>query len=213
MTAMEIMSGLIPVYVAYLAATISPGPSNMAIMSVAMSMGRKPALALAAGVVTGSMSLALLAATGLSTILAAYADALFLIRIAGGLYLLYWALRFMKAASSATVMGAQDVGDRAARPYLSLYRWGLLTHLGNPKAILAWIAIMSLGLRPDGPSHALAVIVAGCAVLGILVFCGYALVFSTAPIIRIYGRLRRWLEGMFALFFGVCGIQLLLTRV
>ena len=85
-------------------------------------------------------------------------------------------------------------------------------HLTNPKAVLAWIAIMSLGLRPDAPSHVLPAIVAGCAVLGVCVFVGYALVFSTAPMVRAYQKARRWIEGALALFFGYAGIRLLLSR-
>ncbi|WP_338405350.1 LysE family transporter, partial [Achromobacter xylosoxidans] len=56
-------SHLAMVYGTYLIATASPGPSTMAIMATAMRDGRGPALALAAGVVTGSLFWALLAAT------------------------------------------------------------------------------------------------------------------------------------------------------
>lgn len=60
----------------------------MAIMGVAMSKGRASAITLARGVVTGSMFWAILAATGISTILTAWASAIFAIKVAGGLYLL-----------------------------------------------------------------------------------------------------------------------------
>lgn len=53
---------LILIFTPYLVATASPGPSNMAIMGTAMKKGRGAALALAAGVVSGSMVWALLAA-------------------------------------------------------------------------------------------------------------------------------------------------------
>ncbi|MGG2473858.1 LysE family transporter, partial [Rhizobium sp. BR5] len=74
-------SQLALVYGTYFIATASPGPSNMAIMATAMRNGRLPALALAAGVVTGSQFWAILTATGLSAVLTAYAQALFIIKI------------------------------------------------------------------------------------------------------------------------------------
>lgn len=84
------VSQLALVYGAYLLATASPGPSNMAIMGVAMRDGRRPALVLAAGVMTGSLCWAMLAATGLSAVLATYAQALWAIKIVGGVYSCIW---------------------------------------------------------------------------------------------------------------------------
>ena len=43
-------AGLAVAYTLYAAGTASPGPSTMTIMSTAMHAGRRPALALAAGV-------------------------------------------------------------------------------------------------------------------------------------------------------------------
>ena len=94
---------LLLVYTAYVMAAASPGPANMAIMGIAMSKGRAPAMVLAAGIVTGSLFWAVLAATGISTVLSAYAGALTALKIAGGLYLLYLAYRSARSALSTTV--------------------------------------------------------------------------------------------------------------
>lgn len=82
-------------------------------------------------------------------------------------------------------------------------------HLTNPKAILAWISIMAIGLTPDGPPHATLTIIAGCALLGISIFGGYALVFSAPPVVRLYARCRRAIEGVLALVFAAAGLRLL----
>lgn len=205
---MAYVEHLAMVYGAYLVATASPGPSNMAIMAVAMKNGRKAGLAIAAGIVTGSLIWASTAATGLSTLLATYADALLVIKIAGGLYLLFLA---WKAAKSA-MAPVPAAGKTLEGGHGSLYRRGLLMHLTNPKAILGWIAIMSLGLQPGSPPHILPAIMAGCAILAVLVFGGYALIFSTAPMVQAYGKARRWIEGTLALCFGYAGLRLLLSK-
>ncbi|QRZ12438.1 LysE family translocator [Paracoccus methylovorus] len=174
-----------------------------------MHQGRAAAVALALGVVTGSMFWAILAATGLSTVLTAYAEAIFAIKIAGGLYLLCLAYKSAKSAlsSDARQAKATPLANKA-----TLYRRGVLLHLSNPKAILGWIAIMSLGLRPDAPSYTFQAIIVGCAVLGLLINVGYALVFSTMLMGRAYQKSRRWIEGLLAAIFGYAGIRLLLSR-
>lgn len=200
------------VYATYLLATASPGPSNLAIMGTAMRDGRIAALVLAAGVMTGSLFWAILAATGISAVLATYAHALFVIKIIGGVYLLYLAFRAGRSAlMPASGFASVDAG-RAMPRYRSLYRHGVLMHIGNPKAIMAWMAIMSLGLRQDAPIGTLPAIIGGCIFLGVIVFGGYAIIFSTAPMIALYTRLRRWIEGGLAALFAVGGLTLLASR-
>lgn len=63
----------------------------------------------------------------------------------------------------------------------SLYKRGLLMHLTNPKALLGWIATMTLGLGPQASPAKVAVILAGCAVSSVTILCSYAVIFFTSP--------------------------------
>ncbi|WP_151638247.1 LysE family translocator [Noviherbaspirillum aerium] len=204
-------------YAAYFVGTVSPGPSNLSIMSIAMHSGRKPAVIFAAGVVSGSMFWALLAALGLSALLLSYSNLLFFIKLLGGAYLLWLAAKSARAACRPALdSDSSDSREAALRGDASsgkrLYLKGLGLHLTNPKAILTWLSIVSLALPAGaGTAHALA-IVGGCVCIGILVFGGYALLFSTASARRIYLRVRRWFEGVLALVFAFAGIKLLLSR-
>ena len=200
------------VYATYLIATASPGPSNMAIMGTAMRDGRRPALVLAAGVVSGSLFWAVLAATGVSALLAAYAEALWFVKMAGGAYLLYLAYRAGRSAMGPASGMAAPRADRGPLRYGLLYRQGLLMHIGNPKAILSWTAIISLGIRADAAAGGLPAIVGGCVGLGVLVFGGYAIAFSTASMIALYTRWRRWIEGTLSAVFALAGLKLLFWR-
>jgi threonine/homoserine/homoserine lactone efflux protein len=184
----------------------------MRIMGAAMDDGRKAALAIASGVVSGSIFWGLMAATGVSAVLSRYAQALVVLQVLGGLYLLYLALRAGKAALSLDKDQLRPSDERKATA-ATLYKRGLLMHLTNPKSILAWIALMTLGLDAGSSPHRVAVILLGCAILSVTIFCGYAIVFSTAPMIRLYRRARRWIEGTLAVFFGLAGLKLLLTHI
>lgn len=211
---MENINQLLIVFTAYVIAAGSPGPSNIRIMGVAMNNGRRAGLALAAGVISGSLFWGLSAATGVSALLARYAEALIVLKIFGGIYLLYLAAR--AAQSALTSDPTTTTGPtRAETPpsYGALYRHGLITHLANPKAVLAWIALVTLGLGGDASWQDVATILVGCGVLSVTIFGGYALLFSTAPMIRLYRRARRGIEGVLAIFFGFAGLRLLLSRV
>ncbi|MBD8472053.1 LysE family translocator [Sphingomonas sp. CFBP 8765] len=204
------MHELLLVYTAYVIAAASPGPSNMAIMNVGMGQGRRPALALAAGVITMSFCWGLIAATGLSALLARYAEALVILKIIGGLYLLWLALRSARSALRSN--DAATAMPRVRQSMGALYRRGLLMHLGNPKSVMAWLAIMTLGVGAEASSGRVAAAFLGCVALAVVVFGGYALLFSTPLMVRGYARLRRWIEGALAMVFTGAGIRLLTIR-
>lgn len=82
------LPGILLAYTAFLLSIMSPGPNVLAVMGTSMSQGRASGIALALGVAGGSFCWAVLTATGLSALLASYAIALTVIKIAGGLYLL-----------------------------------------------------------------------------------------------------------------------------
>ncbi|RBO52532.1 LysE family translocator [Rhodovulum sp. BSW8] len=211
---MENINHLLVVFIAYVIAAGSPGPSTLRIMGVAMNHGRQAGLALAAGVISGSLFWGLSAATGVSALLARYAEALIVLKVFGGIYLLYLAVR--AARNAMTPDTAPSTGPARANTPPSpaaLYRHGLIMHLANPKAVLAWIALVTLGLGAEASWHDVATILAGCAVLSVTIFGGYAIVFSTAPMISLYRRARRGIEGVLAVFFGLAGLRLLSSRV
>ncbi|WP_426129283.1 LysE family translocator [Pararhizobium sp. PWRC1-1] len=204
---------LLTVYAAYVIAAGSPGPSNMRIMGVAMAQGRSAALTLALGVVSGSIFWGLMASTGISALLTTYAGALTVLQIFGGFYLLYLAFKAARSALtsneklSPNTLGAEGVTRGA------LYRRGLLMHLANPKSVLAWIALVTLGIGPSASWETVAIILAGCAVLSATIFCGYAIVFSTSTMVALYRRSRRWIEGLLTVFFVFAGLRMLMTRI
>jgi threonine/homoserine/homoserine lactone efflux protein len=206
--AVDVSANLVLAYSTYALGTASPGPSNLAVMATAMNGGRKPALALALGVVSGSACWGLLAAFGLSAVLASYASALFAMKILGGLYLLWLAARSARAAWSVAAIPAPHA-DAAPTSYLRTYLRGAGLHLTNPKAIFVWLSIVSLALPAGAQTRDALPVVLGCAVLGLAVFCGYAIAFSTSGARRIYRSLRRWFEGTLAVLFAYAGFRTL----
>ena len=98
--------------------------------------------------------------------------------------------------------------DSLARYYLR----GLFVQMTNPKAALSWVAIISLGLQANAPWWVAAIIVSGTTVMSVVMHLGYALTFSTEPMVRFYRRARRWIQATLGLFFCFAGMRLLFGR-
>ena len=207
----EFLPGILLAYSAFLLSIMSPGPNVLAVIGTAMGVGRRPGTALALGVGSGSVCWAVLTVAGLSALLAAYAAALTAIKIVGGCFLLWLAYKAFRSAASAQDIDAAALAGpkRSDRGY---YLRGLTVQMTNPKAALAWIAIISLGLQADAPLWVGIVLVIGTGTLSIGIHCLYALAFSTRTMVRLYGRARRWIQGALGLFFGFAGIKLLASR-
>jgi len=208
---LHLSPSLVIAFSAYFLGVASPGPSNLAIMNVAMRDGCKAALILASGVVMGSLTWGLLAAFGLSALLSAWSGALIVVKIFGGLYLLWLAFKSARSAlkkrTPATALPALPV-ERARKLFLR----GLALHLTNPKAIFVWLSIISMALPANASSAQTLPVVLGCVSIGIAVFGGYALLFSTAQARRVYRAMGRWLDGVLALTFGYAGLRILFSK-
>ncbi len=210
----------------YFVGVASPGPSILAIMSVAMNDGRQAALTFASGVASGSFFWAIMATLGVSAIIASLPPLIIGIKIAGGCYFLWLAWRAARSALRApAALTLNQTGAHGSRS--RLYMRGLLMHLTNPKAVLIWMSIVAMGARTSGYGHTSAghatasgpaptgaiSVTAGCMVIGLAVFTSYAMLFSTSRARRAYAACRRWLDGGLSIMFLVAGISLLTMQV
>ncbi|QQM30711.1 LysE family translocator [Martelella lutilitoris] len=207
----QLLGSLALAWAAYFVAVVSPGPATLAIAGTAMSQGRQQAVALANGVLTGSFFWAVLAGAGMAAVVTKLAYGLMALKIIGGCYLLYLAYKSFRAAMRAD---AADMAPKIAGR-LSLgafYRRGLYIHLTNPKAIFAWVSLVSIGLPKDADHGTIILFIAGANIIGFLTFNALALMFSSDVVVRGYRKGRRAIEGTMAALFTLAGLKLLTTR-
>lgn len=201
-----------PAYVAYIINVASPGPANFAIIGMSISQGRRAGLITALGIGCGSFTWACAAALGLAALLRNYAIALEILKVLGGLYLIYLA---WKAYKSARLPDSKVAIGNVRTNYTPRQLWlrGYAIHVTNPKAIFAWLAIISLGLPENAPTAAIVLIIGVCITSSLMIFTGYAMLFSTPHALRGYKAARRWIEGTMALFYSAAGLKLLTSRI
>ncbi len=205
------LPGILMAYSAFLLGIASPGPNVLAVIGTSMSIGRASGVILAIGVAAGSLCWAVLTVLGLSAVLSAYSTALVVIKIGGGIYLLWLAYKALKSAASAHDIEARELAGGQRTPAGYFLR-GVTIQMTNPKAALVWIAIVSLGLQHEAPAWVGVVIVSGTSLLSLILHLIYAIAFSTPLMVRIYSKARRAIQASLGAFFGFAGIKLLTSQ-
>lgn len=188
----------------------SPGPATLSIAGTAMGRGRSYGLAMSFGILAGSAAWGLAAALGVSAIMLSNAWLFEVIRYIGAAYLLFLAIKAMRSAMTPGKAGQER---QISGSHLAVFTKGTLIHLTNPKAILSWGAVYALVLPVGASTADLLAVFAWLYAGSILVFIGYAFLFSSPPMVSAYRRARRWFEGGFAVFFGLASLKILTARI
>lgn len=200
---------LLAILLAALAASLSPGPASLAVAGTSMARGRKAGLLLTVGIMVGSLTWSLAAALGLGAVMLTHAWVFEIIRYAGAAYLLYLAWRSAKSAFSNGEAETKTI-DGGIR---QLIVRGAALHITNPKSILFFGALYSIGIPADASAGQLFLVVAAVGLQATIVYSGYALLFSAPATMRFYLHLRRWFEGLFAISFAFAGLKVATARL
>ena len=187
-------------------AAIAPGPSVMAIMGVSMSHGRRAGFIFTAGCMSGATTWAVLAGLGLSAWLTSYANGIIILKILGGLYLIWMAYKSLISALTADKKPTNNPKFVAKK---NLYSRGLALHLTNPKAILGWAAVITLSQTENGSTPVLIFTLLGCLAITFSIHFAYATLFASRTAMVAYAKARRKIEGVLAAVFGYAGLRLL----
>jgi threonine/homoserine/homoserine lactone efflux protein len=128
-------------YIAYSAALFIaagiPGPGIAALVGRAMGSSTAATLPFILGLALGDLVFLTLAVAGLAFIAQAFGEVFLVIKIAGGLYLLYLAYSFWTSG-----IDPQSVRARRVKQPLAAIGGGFLVTLGNPKTIIFYGALL-----------------------------------------------------------------------
>jgi len=188
-------------------AVVSPGPANLATIGTSMTAGRKAGISMALGTVSTSFFWGSVAAIGLGSLLLQYAVAITVLKILGGVYLLWLALKSFRSAARQSHLQSKQVLLRSS--LTKYYLQGVAIHITNPKPVFGWLATMALGVTENAPLSVYIVLVAGGTLLSLIINISYAVSFSTNTVTQLYDRFHHWFETIFGLMFTVAGLKLL----
>jgi threonine/homoserine/homoserine lactone efflux protein len=163
---------------------ITPGPDMSLWLSRTIGSGRAAGVASFAGTNTGCVIHTLLAAFGVSALIAASQTGFFILKIVGAIYLLWLAVDAVRNGSSLNVKSS-DAGKAGV---LSSFLLGLTVNLTNPKVVLFFITFLPQFISASDPH-----------VTGKLLFLGLYFVVINIPgaLLMILGaeKLVVWLKS------------------
>lgn len=194
---------------------MSPGPDFAFILAQTMRGGRRAGFMAMFGIWTGAFGHVLMAALGLSAILASSVVAFTLIKWIGAAYLVWLGVSaFLSKADD----GGKAGGGEAPLPALdavSIYRQGVLVALLNPKVGIFFLAFLPQFVVPGaGPTslqlllHGTLIIVMAAMIEPILVLAGDGITGK----LKQNRKLGQWLERGLGAVFVALGIRLVLLE-
>ena len=119
---------------------LTPGADTMYILGRSIANGRRAGILSALGISTGSLVHTVLAALGLSVLLAESQLAFSIVKYLGAGYLIYLGIKSIAAKPAEQLLLEQHGGaQKASRIYWS----GILTNVLNPKVALFYLAFFA----------------------------------------------------------------------
>lgn len=125
---------------------LTPGNDTIFILSKSVGQGKKAGIISVLGIGTGSVVHTLLAAFGLSVIIAQSMLLFNLIKYAGAAYIFYIGYRMLSGKAELDMSAAKD---ESKVNYRKIYRDGVITNVLNPKVALFFIAFLPQFIDPS----------------------------------------------------------------
>jgi len=194
-----------------IALNLVPGQDFVFIASRSASQGFRAGSVAALGVGAGTLVHIFAAAFGISALLAASANAYTVIKVLGGLYLLYMGLSMLLKRPTTANSVAASLSISCNK---SIFYQGFLTNALNPKVALFFIAFVPQFISSDSSNVSLSFLFLGFVFsFNGLIWCLIVAWFSAniSAKLKHQAHLKRWSNLLAGGLFSYFGINLLLS--
>ncbi|MEM0978511.1 MAG: LysE family translocator [Pseudomonadota bacterium] len=206
----ETVLTLLAAWGALAAAAISPGPNMVAVASRGLGSGRRAALTVTLGIALGGFFWAMLTAYGLGLLFEAYPMLLRALGLCGGAYLAWLGFKGWRSALRG---GGSEIAPKASGGFWGDLGYGLIVTATNPKVALLW-ASLSTFVAGVTETIWITLIFAGVSALVLILIYGtYGLVFSASRMRILYERFTRTADALFGSAFGLLGLGMIIRSV
>ena len=147
MTFLPDLSTLLTYSLACVVLFITPGPDMSLFLAKTMAGGRQAGIAAMLGAMAGCCVHTLLAALGLSALLATSVTAFTILKIVGAIYLLWLAFDAVRNGSALSVKDE----TRADLPFWKTFMVGVGINLTNPKVVLFFVTFLPQFVHAGDP--------------------------------------------------------------
>lgn len=196
----------------HILAAMSPGPDFIFVSQQTISQGRRIGLISSLGVALGLGIHMLYSVLGLAVVIASSTWLLMLIKVAGGIYLIWLGIQGLRARAPQQVGGKvvrqlhHTTNPHATRLWRALRR-GFFCNVLNPKAPVYFVAVFTVVLSPQMPLWQLAIYGAWMMVLQFAWFAIVACVLSIPRIHQQFQQVSHWIDRVLGAVLVVLGIR------
>lgn len=188
---------------------MAPGQSFILVARTTMSSSLNDGLAAALGMGVGCAIFALLALFGLQSVLLAVPWLYTLLKVAGGLYLIWLAIKMFRGATTPLTVRA---GEAQKSHCLRSFRTGLITQLSNPNTALVFGGIFAALLTQHIASWMYVVLPLMSFAIDLAWYAFVALVLSSAAPRAVYLRFKAWFDRIGGTMMALLGVKLIVQR-
>jgi threonine efflux protein len=197
------LSALATVMILHWVVLVTPGANVLLISQLAAGGDKRGAIYASLGVCTVAFVWAALAILGLNAIFTAVPQLRIAVQIAGGMYLIYVAVRLWRSGTATDSKATQSLKAWPA------FRMGFLTNITNPKSALFFGSVFATALPPE-PGAIILMAAVALIVFNALVWHFFlALAFSHPRVQAGYARQRATLNRIASAIVGALGARLL----
>jgi threonine/homoserine/homoserine lactone efflux protein len=195
---------------------ITPGQDTFFILGRSLSAGRNAGIAAAFGISTGTVVHTVLAALGLSALLATSPSAFMAVKFAGAAYLVFIGVRALASKGGGLPgEGSAPASDTDARVHWPAFRQGVLTNLLNPKVALFFLALLPQFIEARSPEKVGAFLALGLSFVALGVVWCVMLAIAAAKLRGVFLRrpsVATLLNRVAGVLFIGLGIKLATSR-
>lgn len=206
---MNASTAIVAILAALMLGAMSPGPSFIVVARNAIGVSRRDGLASAVGMGIGGVCFACVALIGLYTLLEAVGWLYAGLKIAGGLYLVYIAVRMWRGATVPLAVDRLG-GDGSGNLRKSLWL-GLSTQLSNPKTSIFYGSIFAALLPHHPPMWCYFVLPPAVFAIEAGWYTIVALCFSSRRPRELYLASKAWVDRVAATAVAALGLRLIFT--
>lgn len=185
---------------------ISPGPAFIYVAKNSIAVSRQHGLFTALGTGTGAALFGLLAVLGLQAILLAVPSAYLLLKICGGIYLLWLAFKIIKHAKEPISMN-NDGAEQMS--FLQAYRSGLVVQLSNPKIAIILASVFTALLPKEIPTYYYFVLPILCFFIDAGWYSLVAMALSAEKPRKVYLKFKKIFDRIAGGVMTILGIKLI----
>ena len=205
--ATEVYYQFLSIAVIHLFAVMSPGPDFALIVKQSLSHGRKTALATSIGIGTGILFHIFYCIVGIGLIISKNPYIFNIIKISGGLYLIYIGYKSIVSISNQTL---EDTANASKLSSHNAFFEGLVTNILNPKATLFFLSLYTFIINEQPEIYIQILYGAWMSLATAAWFCFISILLTNSLILKPINNFTNIIQRITGIGLILIGIRLIL---